>query len=149
MHLKAQLLSPRIAPVILYNELLEIAGLSSDGHADILTNLQASQSNHDFITTTLRQAVSQLPSTIASRLECAPLTILSQPTLILVSVEEPTKKPEAVETKEKLRAKRKKRRGAGGGATQGATIGADSGPVSAGASHGGKTGGKGKGGKKK
>jgi signal recognition particle subunit SRP72 len=125
------------------------------------------------------QAMSRLPSSIASTLESAPPPILSQPATIFVSVEEPTKKPEALETKKKLRAKRvpkgvipgvspppdperwlkksertsytqgKKRRGPGGGATQGATVGAESGPVSAGTSHGGKTGGKGKGGKKK
>jgi signal recognition particle subunit SRP72 len=182
MHLEAQLSyrqgSYRSA-LDIYNELLETADPSSDEHADILTNLSASQSHQDFITTTFMQAMSRLPSSIASTLESAPPPVLSQPATIFVSVEEPTKKPEAVETKKKLRAKRvpkgvipgvspppdperwlkksertsytqgKKRRGPGGGATQGATVGAESGPVSAGTSHGGKTGGKGKGGKKK
>lgn len=123
------------------------------------------------------QSMSRLPSSITSTLESTPPPVLSQPASILASVEDPTKKPEAVETKKKLRTKRvpkgitpgvspppdperwlkksertsytqgKKRRGAGGGATQGATVSAESGPVSA--LHGGKTGGKGKGGKKK
>jgi len=182
MHLEAQLSYRQgsyQSSLDIYNELLETADPSSDEHADILTNLPASQSHQDFITTTFMQAMSQLPSSIASTLESAPPPVLSQPTSILAPVEEPTKKPEAVETKKKLRTKRvpkgiipgvspppdperwlkksertsytqgKKRRGAGGGATQGATVGAESGTVSAAASHGGKTGGKGKGGKKK
>lgn len=181
MHLEAQLSYRQgsyQSSLDIYNELLETADPSSDEHADVLTNLQASQSHQDFITTTFMQAMSQLPSSIASTLESAPAPVLSQPGSIIASVEEPTKKPEAVETKKKLRTKRvpkgvtpgvspppdperwlkksertsyaqgKKRRGAGGGATQGATVSAESGPVSAGASHGGKTGGKGKGKKK-
>ncbi|KAG1804112.1 uncharacterized protein BJ212DRAFT_1284791 [Suillus subaureus] len=182
MHLEAQLSYRQgsyQSSLNIYNELLETTDPSSDEHADILTNLSASQSHQDFITTTFMQAMSQLPGSNASTLESAPPPVLSQPASILVSVEEPTKKPEAVETKTKLRTKRapkgvipgvspppdperwlkksertsytqgKKRRGAGGGATQGATVGAETGPVSAGVSHGGKTGGKGKGGKKK
>ncbi|KAG2090736.1 uncharacterized protein F5147DRAFT_724384 [Suillus discolor] len=182
MHLEAQLSYRQgsyQSSLDIYNELLETADHSSDEHADILTNLPASQSHQDFITTTFMQAMSQLPSSIASTLESAPPPVLSQPASILAPVEEPTKKPEAVETKKKLRTKRvpkgiipgvspppdperwlkksertsytqgKKRRGAGGGATQGATVGAESGTVSAAISHGGKTGGKGKGGKKK
>lgn len=180
MHLEAQLSYRQgsyQSSLDIYNELLETADPSSDEHADILTNLPASQSHQDFITTTFMQSMSRLPNSIASTLESAPPPVLSQPASILVSVEDPAKKPEAVETKKKLRTKRvpkgitpgvspppdperwlkksertsyaqgKKRRGAGGGATQGATVGAESGPVSA--SHGGKTGGKGKGGKKK
>lgn len=182
MHLEAQLSYRRgsyKSSLDIYNELLETADPSSDEHADILTNIPASQSHQDFITMTFMQSMSQLPSSIASTLESAPPPVFSQPASIVASVEEPTKKPEAVETKKKLRIKRvpngitpgvspppdperwlkkserssytqgKKRRGAGGGATQGATVGAESGPVSAGASHGGKTSGKGKGGKKK
>ncbi|KAG1767465.1 hypothetical protein EV702DRAFT_980064 [Suillus placidus] len=182
MHLEAQLSYRRgsyKSSLDIYNELLETVDPSSDEHADILINIPASQSHQDFITTTFMQSMSQLPSSIASTLESAPPPVFSQPASIVASVEEPTKKPEAVETKKKLRIKRvpngitpgvspppdperwlkkserssytqgKKRRGAGGGATQGATVGAESGPVSAGASHGGKTSGKGKGGKKK
>ncbi|KAG2122333.1 hypothetical protein DEU56DRAFT_832243 [Suillus clintonianus] len=182
MHLEAQLSYRQgsyQSSLDIYSELLETADPSSDEHADILTNLPASQSHQDFITTTFMQSMSQLPNSIASTLESAPPPVLSQPASILVSVEEPTKKLEAGEIKKKVRTKRvpkgvipgvspapdperwlkkserttytqgKKRRGAGGGATQGATIGAESGPVSAGASHGGKAGGKGKGGKKK
>ncbi|KAG1738192.1 hypothetical protein EDB19DRAFT_1895679 [Suillus lakei] len=182
MHLEAQLnyrQGSYQSSLDIYNELLETADPSSDEHADILTNLPASQSHQDFITTTFMQSMSQLPNSIASTLESAPPSVLSQPASILASVEEPTKKPEAGDTKKKVRTKRvpkgvtpgvspppdperwlkkseratytqgKRRRGAGGGATQGATVGAESGPVSAGTSHGGKTSGKGKGGKKK
>ncbi|KAG1727674.1 uncharacterized protein EDB91DRAFT_1061031 [Suillus paluster] len=182
MHLEAQLSYRQgsyQSSLDIYNELLETADPSSDEHADVLTNLSASQSHQDFITTTFMQCLSQLPSSIASTLESAPPPVLSQPASIPTFVEEPTKKPEAGETKKKVRTKRvpkgvtpgvspppdperwlkkserttytqgKKRRGAGGGATQGAAVGAESGPVPAGASHGGKAGGKGKGGKKK
>ncbi|OJA17334.1 hypothetical protein AZE42_05913 [Rhizopogon vesiculosus] len=109
MHLEAQLSYRQgsyQSSLDIYHELLETADPMSDEHADILTNLSASQSHQDFITTTFMQCMSQLPSSIASTLESAPPPVLFQSASILPSVEEPGKKPEASETTKKVRTKR-------------------------------------------
>ncbi|OSX61426.1 hypothetical protein POSPLADRAFT_1145059 [Postia placenta MAD-698-R-SB12] len=75
MHLEAQLAYREggyQTAFDLYNTLLDTAEPHSDEHADILTNLSASQAHLDFLTSGFLSALSSLPPTLADTLQSAP-----------------------------------------------------------------------------
>ncbi|KAI0343443.1 hypothetical protein BDW22DRAFT_1392957 [Trametopsis cervina] len=151
IHLEAQLSyreGSYQAAYDLYNQLLDTSEPSSDEHADILTNLEASQKHLDFINAGYLHALDALPTAVASTLETVPppqpSTFAAAITSAAVTEPAPAKK------EKKLRVKRlpkgivlgstplpdperwvkkserstfgqggRRRKGAGGGATQG------------------------------
>lgn len=75
MHLEAQLCYREgmyQEAVELYNQLLDTAERGSEEHSDILTNLQASQKQLDFIETGFLHALDTLPSSLTKDIESNP-----------------------------------------------------------------------------